>query len=303
MSTRVEQSNAAALRLRESFATLRLDRFVPATELRRNAPFHGYVDVGITGVPTFAMLSNNDDFVAERYFWLGPDAYEPMSLRIWSALARKSPVVLDVGAYTGVYALAAATANRKAKVYAFEALDRVYHRLLLNKEVNGLGNLQVVPVAVAHEPGEVELKVYAGESVLVTGSSVIGANTREVAQTKRVRADSLDSLLAFDASSPRVGLLKIDTEGAEHLVLRGASSILDRCRPDIICELLPGAQIAEVSAGLRARGYRFVRIDEREMRLVATEQLGTATGQHDLNTLFTVKTDAELERTLGEVAG
>src|SRR5688572_26157283 len=103
----IDEKNAAALKLRETYGPLRLERFIPVTDLRKIAPYFGYVEVSISGVPEFSMLSNNDDFVAERYFWYGADAYEPTSLQVWTGLARRSAVVCDVGSYTGVFALSA----------------------------------------------------------------------------------------------------------------------------------------------------------------------------------------------------
>jgi FkbM family methyltransferase len=290
----IDDKNSEALRLRDSYRTLHLEKFLPTAELRKIAPYRGYVDVSISGVPIFSMLSNNDDFVAERYFWSGADAYEPMSLRVWSALAARSAVTLDVGSYTGVYALAAATINRKSKVHAFEALDRVYFRLLMNKEANGLGNLSTWNLAVSDTEGHLALNVYSGESVLVTASS-IREKSRAVTEQKSVRAVSLDQLRSEQQSiQAKVGLLKIDAEGAEHLVLAGARRLLEEMRPDILCEILEGAEADAMTESLRALGYRFLRIDDQNSTLVETAELSAAKGMHDLNTLVTTKTKEEV---------
>ena len=299
----IEQKNTAALRLRELYGPLGLDKFMSHMELRKVAPFFGYVDIEIGGVSTFAMLSSNDDFVAERYFWLGKDAYEPMSLRIWNALARKSAFICDIGSYTGVFSLSAACANRRSKVFAFEALDRVYFRLVLNKSVNSLGNLSTFHLAMSETPGEQELNVYSGEGILVTASSLREkATQREVIERKRVKTHSLDALVD-DGSVPGVSLLKIDAEGAEHLVLRGAARALEKHKPDVVCELIPGAQTEEIERRFRDMGYRFLAIDEARMELRPLDSLAVSKGEDDRNTLFTTRPDAELRRLVDDLLG
>src|SRR3712207_3489738 len=43
--------------------------------LKRQHPYFGYVDIEVENVPPFLMFSNNDDQVAQTYFWYGPDSF------------------------------------------------------------------------------------------------------------------------------------------------------------------------------------------------------------------------------------
>jgi hypothetical protein len=52
-----------------------------------------------------------------------------------------------------------------------------------------------------------------------------------------------------------VDLVKIDVEGAEASVLRGAGSLLDEWRPDVICEVLPPFE-KELDRFFSGRPYR-----------------------------------------------
>jgi FkbM family methyltransferase len=297
----IDEKNAAALKLRETYGPLGLERFIPMTELRKVAPYFGYVEVSITGVPEFSMLSNNDDFVAERYFWYGADAYEPTSLRVWSTLARRSTLVCDVGSYTGVFALCAAAMNPKAKVFAFEALDRVYYRLLMNKYANGFGNLQTFHRAIADGPGECELNVYSGEGVLVTASSLKeNEGGRQVHEKKKVPMTSLDQLVA-DGVLPGIQLLKIDAERAEHLVLRGAGKVLAQHKPDVLCELLQNAEIQEIEEHFQRLGYQFYKIRESERQVEPITHLSAPDNKRDMNVLITARPRQELQGWLGEM--
>jgi len=88
------------------------------------------VDIGCG--PQLKMLSIGDDHVAETYRTLGVRWSEPASLMVWFQLAKRSSYAIDVGTFTGLYALVAANANPLIKVAALEPTRQVFSRLCLN---------------------------------------------------------------------------------------------------------------------------------------------------------------------------
>ena len=74
------------------------------------------------------------------------------------------------------------------------------------------------------------------------------------------RARPLDAIV-WDEGVHRVDVIKIDVEGAEMLVLRGAGRTLDQFHPVVIVELIEaqlrsmGTSVAEVRAFFAAHGY------------------------------------------------
>lgn len=74
--------------------------------------------------------------------------------------------------------------------------------------------------------------------------------------------DTLDRMIAADAL-PQPGLLKIDVEGAEAGVLRGAAELLDRRRPHVIVETHGVGIEAECLDLLRGHGYQPLVVDQR----------------------------------------
>ena len=298
----IDKINAGALALRAvhgTYSNLPSGMSSPF-ELSKNAPYFGYVDIDLSGCPTFVMLSNNDDFVVKDFFWNGPNAYEPMSLKLWLALARSSSIVFDIGAYTGLYALAAAKVNPKTKVYAFEALDTVYSRLLLNKSVNDLGNLSLRNVAVSDHDGVAGFKVFSGESILTSGSSLVTRpNDRTVVQTKQVACMTLDAL-QIDYGLSRLDLIKIDAEGAEHMILSGGAQTLTQYKPDIICEVFEGAQTDDIQRLLSEMGYNFFQIHERDLRIAPVQTLTASSDMSALNVLITMKSDQQIQNILSQ---
>jgi FkbM family methyltransferase len=292
----INSKNAGAVALKDA---LQYINNIPQNALEqlvnpKVSPYYGFVDVEISGVPSFTMFSNNDDFVAQAYFWRGIDAYESTSLKLWTALARRSVSIFDIGAYSGVYSLAASKASPKSKIYAVEALDRVYSRLLINKAANSAANINCFNFAVSDNDSEIDLLIYSGQDILVSGSSTVpDVCTRAPHESKRVRSVTLDSFIESNAI-PGVGLIKIDAEGAEHLIMKGARKAIGRYLPDIICELLPAAKTDDVISFFSSLGYKYYKISESSMKLVQHLTPPVSVGSSDYNTFISVKSSSEL---------
>ncbi|MBN1141016.1 MAG: FkbM family methyltransferase [Deltaproteobacteria bacterium] len=260
--------------------------------------FYGYIEISVEKCPIFLMLSNNDDYVAKAYFWNGPNSYEPMSLKVWLALAKKSAAIFDVGAYTGLYGLAAAIQNRKAKIFSFEPIDIIYSRLLINKTVNNLGNLSAFNIALSDADGSAEINIYAGDTVLSTGSSLMeNSSDRPVFVKKKINTITFDSFCK-SMRMPRVDLIKIDAEGAEHLITKGAENTIRVFKPDIISEFLFRSKVEYFERFFRNLGYFFYRIDERKLEIRKVEEIQRSDNMNTLNTLLSQKNEQELYKLL-----
>ena len=147
--------------------------------------------------------------------------------------------VWDIGANVGLFSFAAAA--KGAQVLAVEAdtwLASLLHRSVL---LNGLP-VTVVPAAVASVPGITKLSLSdqgrASNSLQGTGPS------------QTVVSITLDWLAEYFAP-PKV--LKIDVEGMEYEVLKGAGTLLHRHQPAIFCEVTRNHD--SVGQLLREAGY------------------------------------------------
>ncbi|MCP4178860.1 MAG: FkbM family methyltransferase [bacterium] len=264
-------------------------------------PFYGYIDIEIDGTSCFTMFSNNDDFVAKNYFWKGANAYEPMSLSLWSKLASKSKCTFDIGSYSGIYSLAAAKANSKSKVHAFEVLNRVFTRLLINKKINDIPNLSVINKGISDVKGFINLNVYSGDQILVSGSSIVEKNIgREIYKKEKVEVTTIDDYVN-EVGIKRLDLVKIDAEGAEHLVFNGGRKTILKDKPDIICELLNGAQFKELENYFLKLGYNYYKIKEQDNELMQINTLTPAKTMNDLNVLISQKSFKELKNIIRNI--
>jgi len=182
----------------------------------------------------------------EKAYWLG--SYEPSVQRFLERNVTPGDVVYDVGAHIGFFSVCAARLG--AVVYAFEPVPENAARLRENVSLNDL-EIHVVEAAVWGEDGSVEL---------VPGDSDFESRA---APGTGVPSVSLDS---FAEREPEPALIKVDVEGAETEVLRGARRILAQARPVLVCELHGEGRRAEVEALLP--GYAVEEL-EGPTRIVA----------------------------------
>lgn len=183
--------------------------------------------------------------------------------------------VLDVGAHVGLFTLAAALrVGPTGRVIAFEAAPATAATLRRHVALNGFEDrVEIVSAAVGDVEGEIPFFV-GGEtmSASVTRASLdelrpqhAGAPDVTIREI-RVPALTLDGFCARRTLQP--DRVKIDVEGAELRVLRGAVELL-RGPADIVCEIHPaqleaaGDSEAELVALIEAHGRRLVKIDER----------------------------------------
>ena len=258
----------------------------------KHLPRSGAVRSALPNGETLRLESRGDDWVSNQVFWRGWRGYEPEMSPLFFRLAETAEVVLDVGAYVGFYALIAGLANRRARVFAFEPMPESAGRLRRHLELNDLDNVELIVAAVSCSDGEAEL-FHAGH--LPTAPSLVAAHSSESGMgSSTVRTVALESILE-ERDSPPVSLAKIDVEGGEPEVLRGMGSRLERDRPTIFCEVLPGDAAGELERLLRPLGYSFFHLTP-DGPIESAEIRGHPQW---LNWLFTVMTRERLDALTG----
>lgn len=139
---------------------------------------------------------------------------------------RDKPTVFDVGANEGFYSSDVFAVNRNARVYAFEPHPATYQRLLLRS--SGSKNLTAINAACGSAFGQLTLYDYAeseGSEHASLHAGVIEGIHKGLSGQHVVDVICLDAFAAdHDISS--IDLLKIDTEGHELEVLKGATTLL-----------------------------------------------------------------------------
>ncbi|HEX6337216.1 MAG TPA: FkbM family methyltransferase [Jiangellaceae bacterium] len=209
---------------------------------------------------TFVMLRPDRCIVAKELYWgdgRRPRPEDQFALDVFAALARDARLVLDVGAYTGVFSLVAARVSPEARVHAFEVVPDVAHAAQENVAANGLtGQVTVHSEGIGSEGDTVVIAPGTGGSALPDFYST----KLHFANGVPVDVRSLDAFVA-EINVPPPAVVKIDVEGTENVVLEHAQSFLASHRPDILCEILLESDTAGVQAALAPHGYRFYRVE------------------------------------------
>ncbi len=159
----------------------------------------------------------------------------------------------DVGAHRGETTRKLLEAFPDAPVYCFEPLPKSFAALAA---ATAGTTARAVNAAMSDTVGT--LTIARGKSTLTTGVYAGG-------ERLQVAATTVDRY-AGEQGLERIGLLKIDTEGHEPAVLRGAAGLLGEGRIDFVlceCEFTPRpeephAAFADLHAILEPLGYRVV---------------------------------------------
>jgi FkbM family methyltransferase len=155
---------------------------------------------------------------------------------------KPSDLVLDIGGHFGQYAvLLASLVSNSGRVITFEPDRDARSTLSKNVALNGFfDRVEVQPLALFDLEGEYTFFSNGADSMSSLARSGLGTNAQaqEIVQylVKTVRLD--DFLTSRDLPFP--AYVKLDTEGAEINILRGAKTLL-RSDCTIVCELHPYA--------------------------------------------------------------
>lgn len=173
------------------------------------------------------------------------------------SLLKRGDTVFDVGSHHGLMAVVAGLAvSEQGRVVAFEpnpsARRLLNHHVLLNR----LKNVVVEEIALSdREDGHIPFYVQSGD---VTWNSTIlreFARASDTATPLQVPTRTLDRYVAEAGCVP--SLVKIDVEGAEFMILKGARKTIESHRPIFIVEFNPAsARAASVTVDEMVRFFR-----------------------------------------------
>lgn len=195
------------------------------------------------------------------YLWYW-GACEPKLLRPFVALLSPGMTVLDVGSNFGWYtALFSHLVGPTGRVHAFEPLPAAFAETTETVELNRLSQATVHNVAVSDSPGNLVFSLDPKRSEIA--SALEGATGTERVEC---RTTTLDHFIA-ESGLEEVHLVKVDVEGLELEVLRGADELLRNQGPVLSLEfagyLLRSRGLAPdvILSFLKERGYtRFLKV-------------------------------------------
>jgi FkbM family methyltransferase len=180
-------------------------------------------------------------------------------------LVKPLSVVLDIGANIGVHTLLLADlVGSSGRVLSFEPTEFAIRKLRRNLELNPDLAKRVTPFhcfLASKDGAEVPGSIYSSWP-LTEAEELHGKHLGQAMPTDTARARSIDGVLA-ELGGPAVQLVKIDVDGFESEVLRGATALLRDVRPIFVMELSPyvlverGSSLQELLSFFVPNGYRF----------------------------------------------
>jgi len=173
-------------------------------------------------------------------------------------------VVFDIGAHIGLCSMPVSRViGESGTVYAFEPSKTNMDCLSKNLGYNNIDNVKLMPFLVGEKSG---MKVPFHESDEVAGMNSIarykGDDTYKITYREQV---SIDDFCADHHIIPEI--IKIDVEGAESKVLRGAENVLKNCRPLIVLSVHPkhlrllGDSVDHLKNLIESLGYKILEMN------------------------------------------
>jgi FkbM family methyltransferase len=158
-------------------------------------------------------------YCGDMYYGIG---FEQDEMNWVKQFVEDGDVFFDVGANIGVYTLLASRmVGKRGQVHAFEPLASTYDLLSKNMKLNQVENVHLNPVAIGDQVGESDL--YINAQAALTG---LGRTNRGIfLGVQKVPVWKLDDYAARNGIRT-IDFLKIDVEGYEGHVLRGAAGLI-----------------------------------------------------------------------------
>jgi FkbM family methyltransferase len=196
-------------------------------------------------------------------------AWDPHIEACIRTILRPGDCAIDVGANLGYCtAVMAQCVGPSGRVWSLEPVTETFELLELCRSLNGYTQVTPLNLALGATHGSIEITYDNRHSGIATmHADQVAGNTR------RVELRPLDELVSSGEVGGRPDLMKVDVEGHEFDVLRGASKTIAEALPAIVFELnertarVAGWTLAQAAELLVSLGeYSFSLIDESGTR-------------------------------------
>lgn len=175
-------------------------------------------------------------------YWKGEKGFEATTGQLLVQLFKQSDVFFDVGSNYGFYSVLAKKVNPRLSVTAFEPntlMAKQNERFRLSNGVEYILDSR----GLSEAPSELDFFIPQREGIKEVTTSSFNKNfffnKKQKMEVSKVICTTLDDAwdtFKIKGASPNV-CIKIDVEGYEINVLRGASNVLESVRPIIVCEV------------------------------------------------------------------
>jgi FkbM family methyltransferase len=224
------------------------------------------------------------DSNATSLYFLGTLAREEIKIiKFLIKNLKEDSVFYDIGANYGFYTILAAEFIKKGEIHSFEPNPVIFRLLEESCKLNMLKNVYLNEIALSDKNGYSEFydRVIAGQSGMSSLIKDQHSKKCRVIKVKTIRID--DYILTHIPPS----IIKMDAEGAEPFILKGATNLLKELNPIIIMEFFPDALHREAVGILLNNKYNIFGIDnEGNLFPVNKTDLFKDDISHEVNLVF-----------------
>jgi FkbM family methyltransferase len=188
--------------------------------------------------------------------------FEGESLRLWKeCIVSLNPrLILDIGAYSGIYSCMAALYSDKSIIHAFEPNEVTFKILERNISLNAFTNIIPCNYGISTSSGE-QTFYNSGNTASAAMSSV---NHRYVNKDLgEIRFQVRDFLEVNESFDTKIDMIKMDIERAELPIIKHIKHILNKDRPIIFCEILDQDEYPKFGKLFDEIGYKYLKIDDK----------------------------------------
>ncbi len=190
--------------------------------------------------------------------------YEPHIVAQFVKNIKEGDICLDIGANIGHHTIIMSQSTGKnGHVYAFEPITYIRQQMENSLELNGIKNVTTIPDALSNKEGKMTL--------FINPENVAGSSFVNDAENEKLNVDvkTLDSY-----NFEKVDFMKIDVEGFEYNVLRGAEQTIAKHHPKILFEFSPAyyrknspSDILDILLFFKKNGYVLVDLEDKDKEI------------------------------------
>jgi len=190
-------------------------------------------------------------------------AFEPRTQRQYLKILKPGDVVIDVGANIGAHTLPIARAvGRDGRVFAIEPTDYASHKLHANIALNPelRDRIHAIQAMLVDRPSTAPAPTIYSSWPLEKSDDTHPSHGGRLKTCSGASVTTLDDVVA-ERGIDRIDLIKIDIDGYECTMLRGALATLRRFKPVLVMEISPyvldehGGSVEELASALADLGY------------------------------------------------
>lgn len=236
--------------------------WIPTPSIYQHLHFKGIITVYIDKEHSFKI--NHHGYQLENdIFWTGlGGSWERHSVRVWIELCKKAKAIFDIGSNTGLYSLVARAINKNAEVYAFEPVQRVYKKMLENRDINDF-RFECIEKAVSNVTGHAIL--YDFDTDHEYSASLNNSILEDDSKKKQIEIETITLENFIEQNNlKQIDLIKIDVEMHEPEVLEGFGKYLRYFKPTILIEVLDDNMGKRISHFFEGLDYLYFNINEKK---------------------------------------